>query len=275
MKQHLDGASAKGFLNKMNSQDFLSVLNMLRFMLLHLTVLNKTFPKGELNFSWIAPNIEKTKFKINQVTQQHEPLNQLKQDAANRLSACEITINEEKIGVFSRQYSNSIIKNLEERFPKEKLNVLDPFSVLNVEQFPTDVHSQEFSVYGNDEIKLFSDHFQIGSERMSQWNEFCFEMTQLSYKRFSFKSQIEANKINVNVTLTEWSLKRIVTSFGENENYIFIAKSAKTALIIPVKNPWLERGTSTVKTRMRSTMKDDLLNGLLHISVNGPTSHSK
>ena len=64
-------------------------------------------------------------------------------------------------------------------------------------------------------------------------------------------------------------------SFGENENYIFIAKSAKTALIIPVKNPWPERGTSTVKTRMRSTMKDDLLNGLLHISVNGPTSHSK
>ena len=62
------GASARGLLNKMNCQDFLSVLYMLKFMLQHLTVLRKTFKKGELNFSQITPNIEKTKFKINQVT---------------------------------------------------------------------------------------------------------------------------------------------------------------------------------------------------------------
>ena len=52
-------------------------------MLPHLTVLSKTFQKGGINISWIAPNIEKTKFKINQVTQQSEPLKQLKKDAAN------------------------------------------------------------------------------------------------------------------------------------------------------------------------------------------------
>ena len=38
------------------------------------------------------------------------------------------------------------------------------FSVLNVEQFSTDVHSQEFAVYGDDKIKLLSNHFQIGSK---------------------------------------------------------------------------------------------------------------
>ena len=77
------GASAKGLLNKMNCQEFLSVLYMLKFMLPHLTVLGKTFQKGELNFSQIRPNIEKTKYKINQVTQQSKPLKQLKKDAAN------------------------------------------------------------------------------------------------------------------------------------------------------------------------------------------------
>ena len=41
---------------------------MMKFMLLHLTVLSKTFQKGVLNFSQIELNIEKTKFKINQVT---------------------------------------------------------------------------------------------------------------------------------------------------------------------------------------------------------------
>ena len=75
------------------------------------------------------------------------------------MSACEITVYEDKIKVITGQYSNSIIKYLEEHFPKETLNVLDTFSVLNVEHFPTDVHSQKFAVYRNDEITLLSDHF--------------------------------------------------------------------------------------------------------------------
>ena len=45
---------------------------MLKFMLPHLTVLSKTFDKGELSFSRIAPNIEKTEFRINQVTQKKD-----------------------------------------------------------------------------------------------------------------------------------------------------------------------------------------------------------
>ena len=66
-----------------------------------------------------------------------------------------------------KNYKTIIIKNLEEQFPKEVLNVLDAFSVLNVEQFPTNIHSLEFSIYRNDEIKLLSDHFQIGSKYLS------------------------------------------------------------------------------------------------------------
>ena len=116
------------------------------------------------------------------------------------------------------------------------MNVLDPFSVLNVERFPTDVHSQEFAVYGNGQIKLLSDHFQIGSKGLNQWNEFRFEITQLRKKWFSFKPRIKTNKMNVNVTSTESFLKQIVNSFGEDQNYIFIAKFAKTALIILVTN---------------------------------------
>ena len=65
------GVSAKGLLNKLNNQDFLSDLCLLKFMLLHLTLLSKTFQKGVLNFSQIARNTEKNKFKINQVTRQN------------------------------------------------------------------------------------------------------------------------------------------------------------------------------------------------------------
>ena len=77
-------------------------------MLLHLTVLNKTFQEVVLNFSQIVPNIEKTKSKINQVTQQNEPLNQLQDDNANHLSAYEISINEEKIKVITKQNACSV-----------------------------------------------------------------------------------------------------------------------------------------------------------------------
>ena len=78
---------------------------MLKFMLLHLTVLSKTFQEVVLNFSQIAPNIEKTKSKINQVTKQNEPQNQLQEDNANHLSAYDISINEEKIKMITNVYS--------------------------------------------------------------------------------------------------------------------------------------------------------------------------
>ena len=53
---------------------------------------------------------------------------------------------------------------------------------------------------------------------------------------------------------------------------------AKIAAIVPVTNAWPERGASAVeriKTRTRSSMKTDLLNGLFHISINGPPVNSK
>ena len=109
---------------------------------------------------------------------------------------------------------------------------------------------------------------------MSQWNELHPRMTQLHKKWFSFKSQIERNKMNVNVISTEWSQNQIINIFSGDENSVFIAKFAKTVLIIPLTNAWPEQGATTVKhvkTRMRRTMKNDLLNGLLHILINGPT----
>ena len=40
------------------------------------------------------------------------------------------------------------IKNLEKHFPKEALDVLVEFSVLNVEKYPADDYSQEFLYLG-------------------------------------------------------------------------------------------------------------------------------
>ena len=57
-----------------------------------------------------------------------------------------------------------------------------------------------------------------------------------------------------------------------------IVDLAKIAAIVPVTNAWPERGASAVKrikSRTRSQMKNELLNSLLHISINGPAVNSK
>ena len=46
-------------------------------------------------------------------------------------------------------------------------------------------------------------------------------------------------------------------------------------LSTPVSNAWPERGASCVKrlkTRFRSTLKNDMLQALLHVSINGPAA---
>ena len=52
---------------------------------------------------------------------------------------------------------------------------------------------------------------------------------------------------------------------------------AKLVLTVPVTNAWPERGGSAIKrikTRNRSSMKNDLLNALLMISIIGPTCNT-
>ena len=54
------------------------------------------------------------------------------------------------------------------------------------------------------------------------------------------------------------------------ENMIVIAE---IALTLPVSNAWQERGASVlklVKSRLRSRLKNDMLQCLLHVKINGP-----
>lgn len=55
-------------------------------------------------------------------------------------------------------------------------------------------------------------------------------------------------------------------------------KYCKSALIVPVSNVWPERGASSVKhvkVRMRNTIKMDLLDVVLMLSMNGPSPKNK
>jgi len=48
---------------------------------------------------------------------------------------------------------------------------------------------------------------------------------------------------------------------------------AEVCLSLPVSNAWPERGASAIKrlkTRLRSSLKNDMLDALLQVSINGP-----
>ena len=79
----------------------------------------------------------------------------------------------------------------------------------------------------------------------------------------------------------EWSLTQIVKWFSEAEEYQQICWIAKLTLTVPVLtvtlNAWPECGGSAIKkikTRTRSSMKNDLLNALLMILIIGPACNT-
>jgi hypothetical protein len=52
-----------------------------------------------------------------------------------------------------------------------------------------------------------------------------------------------------------------------------LTRLAELVLMIPVSNAWPEKGASKVKiikTDLRNRLKNDMLEGLMHLTVNGP-----
>ena len=83
--------------------------------------------------------------------------------------------------------------------------------------------------------------------------------------------------MEIKIISTVWSLKQIVKWFSEAEEYEQICWMAKQTLTKPVKNAWPEnrgRAIIKIKTHNRGSMKNDLLNALLMISIIGPACNT-
>ena len=76
------------------------------------------------------------------------------------------------------------------------------------------------------------------------------------------------------LTPSEWYLTRIVKQKHEYEHMCpKLTRLAELVLMIPVSNAWPEKGASKVKiikTDLRNRLKNDMLEGLMHLTVNGP-----
>ena len=269
------GSMAKGFAKTLKSPKFLGMLYTLKVMLPSLTALSKTFQTGAIHFSRI--NLNKSKAKLQRLLTEGKPLNLLKDDVDKRLTSCGLKDAEEKVHSMTGRYTNEMIWNINERFPSDVMNIIEAFSIPNLESIPTDQSSHEFTVHGNHEVNVLSSHFFEDNEEkkkefLEEWQSFKFDMLSLGKKWISLKENLSHNNLKQPSTTTEWALKQICTSVNCDE-FPINCSLAKIAYIIPVSNAWPERGGSAIKrikTNKRSTMKNDALNALLMISLNGP-----
>ena len=86
------------------------------------------------------------------------------------------------------------------------------------------------------------------------------------------KENLSKNNLKQQYASTEWVLQQICATIN-CEVYPIINLFTKVAHIITISSAWLERGGSAIKcfkTNKRSTLKNDALNALLIIPLNGP-----
>ena len=132
------------------------------------------------------------------------------------------------------------------------------------------VEQQEFLSYGLKEISTLSNHYFQGDKEAQQ--QVKAEWEKLKYDLLLWKEEIPQELDNI--TPTEWSLKRLISMRTEHGHfYPKLVWIAEIILSLPMSNAWPERGASAVKrvkSRLRSSMTDQMSEALLHISINRP-----
>ena len=82
------------------------------------------------------------------------------------------------------------------------------------------------------------------------------------------------NKELTSQTPTDWLLHHMLSNQSTYSHFpAELLCLAEVCMSLPVSNAWPERGASAVKrlkTRLRSSLKGDMLESLMHITINGP-----
>ncbi|PFX15667.1 hypothetical protein AWC38_SpisGene20108 [Stylophora pistillata] len=135
-----------------------------------------------------------------------------------------------------------------------------------------------FLEYGSKDVEELVKHYSSSEEDCQQlkdeWRFFKYELIQW---RNEIPDQIKLptnSKDRPVITPTDWCLQQLLTTNSLSPcNLSLLAKVAEYIVSLPVSNAWPERGASAlklIKSRLRSTLKNDMLSCLMQIHVNGP-----
>ena len=231
--------------------------------------MSRIFQKGFVSFAVIGPTLESAKFELNSLAQENKPINLLETELANggRLGTLELEVTDhvkDQLQNKLKKYVLELSENFDKHFPDVPL--LQSFSIFDPSAVP-DKLSPEFKTHGIDSIKMIHSHFFGDSPAIL--DEMLAEYTLLKFHMLKWRNEIDEAD-----SPTEWCLLKIMTMKFEFQQLCpNLTRIAEIVLALPVSNAWPERGASKVKlikTSSRNLLKNDMLQGLMQIQINGP-----
>ena len=276
-------ATAHGLFNRLKEGKFLGVLFILKDVLPVLSHLSKAFQGGSVAFSQVVPMINATKASLEELLETNSPVQKFLAVLESYTNICEdikvSAAQQQQLYCLQEKYITSLVANVEARFASSSpvlaaLKIFDPLAVPETTELG-------FSVYGNVDIATLAEHFYQADNDTSQKNRRSKLLAEWNQMKFNINENIKPNlPIEIktgesNTNSTQWFLSHLMKSKSEYQPFfgelLFIAEAAIT---LPVSNAWPERGASAlkiVKNRCRSRLRNDMLEAMLHVKINGPS----
>jgi len=163
------------------------------------------------------------------------------------------------IGCTSKTYCETLLHNLEDRFPEPK--ILSAFRIFEAKEIPLDANQRQ--LYGNHDLKLLITRFNVVSaeQTLKVVNDHQILKDRMIMPEFGYCRDSGA------------VCSKIVRDENLREIFPELHRLCCIALSIPLATAWPERGFSTLcrgKTKQRSRLLDVTLNALINVSMNGP-----
>ena len=270
-------ATACGLLTQTRNHKFIGTLYILKEILQNLAVLSKTLQQGELSFAGLPSAVSYCLAKLDDVLRRKDEILatlsvDLSEDGKFGLAGIQIT--EASTNFLSDLITNYVAKlkeNIIARFPS--LPLVQAFSIFDLQRLPPK-EAPEFKNYGVNHVATLGNHFgateYVEVEALkSEWEHFKFVAQDLKSEcPISMDTTPQPGN-----TPTEWLLTKLCSIGTFRVMFPNLVKLSAVAQSLPVTNAWPERGASAlkrIKTRLRNSLKDDMLGALLQVSINGP-----
>ncbi|KAK6182012.1 hypothetical protein SNE40_009783 [Patella caerulea] len=270
--------TAFGLLKKMNNCKFIGTIYILHDVLPKLSLLSRVFQKGVINYADILPSYQYTLDSLLEIRNNKAPISKFMEDLNSTLNVLELTLSEYDstymyLVNLTEQYTSALSENIVKRLGSA-LPVLSSFAIFNPNNVPSRTENG-FGAYGVMEINILFNHFYKDSDQ-ALLQEITAEWQKLKYNLLQWKADIPSDISTNSSDIVQWTILKIMKFIGVSF-YPKLGGILEVILATPVSNAWPERGVSKVrlvKNRLRSSLKNDILNALLNISINGPPMYS-
>lgn len=267
--QEFKDPTSAGLLVKIKTPKFIGTLYILADILPILSQVSRLFQRSSITYCVIQPALQHAQQALDELVRTGEPVKKFFADISSKLATLDLTIPDTLVSTLEKllkDYVSAIKENLSDRFDGE-LDVIKNFDIFNPKLLDALPGTEEFRLYGEEEINNISKELFKGVEDF----EAKLASLKAEWSRFKF-DWWAADKVST----IDQCLQKLLTNHGATKVYMpTLSMLAEIYLSAPITNAWPERGVSAMKrnkTRLRSRLGNKMLQSLLMVVLNGPDS---